>query len=600
MTATKYFLIFILTITHYSCANNQDINIVNEGKKLNQFFENEFEKSVARYPTWQTYLGRKTNYGKLDNQTLEYAKEDYRSSKQSLIKLKSFNYESLSDADKISYQIYEYQLKGSIEGYNWRFHHFPLNQMFGYQAETPAFLINMHQVGNEEDAKAYISRLKEIKRVFSENMIFLKKQESLGIFPPKFVFSKVINDSKNVISGKPFSTSNEDSTLLEDFKRKLKKIKASPDKKVALMKQAEEALKFYVKPAYDNLISYIEYLDKKVTTNNGAWSLPNGNAFYNYRLSRITTTDLKADEIHKTGLKEVHRIHAEMRKVMSKVNFKGGLKKFFQYMKGNKFLYPQTKSGRRAYLNEVDKVVSNMKMALPQVFNTFPKAELKVKPVEAFREKSAGIAFYNGPSLEGNRPGIYYVNLYKMADNPKYKLEALAYHEAIPGHHMQIAIAKELEGIPTFRKTTGFTAYSEGWGLYAELLPKEMGFYSDPYSDFGRLSMELWRATRMVVDTGIHSKKWSREQAIKYLSDNTPNSKLEIMKGIERYFIMPAQATAYKVGMLKILFLRSKAKNRLKSKFDLAEFHDVVLKNGAVPLFILEDNINSWIQKKSI
>lgn len=238
-----------------------------------------------------------------------------------------------------------------------------------------------------------------------------------------------------------------------------------------------------------------------------------------------------------------------------------------------------------------------MKKSLPKMFNTFPKAELVVKPVEKFREKSAGIAFYNGPSLYGNRPGKYYVNLYKMEDVSKYEMEALAYHEALPGHHMQIAIATELEGIPKFRKLGGYTAYSEGWGLYSELLPKEFGFYKDPYSDFGRLSMELWRACRLVVDTGIHYYKWSRDKSIKYLTDNTPNAELEIEKGVERYFVMPAQATAYKVGMLKILQLRWKAKMLLKNNFDIKAFHDVILKDGAVPLNILEEKVDSWTQK---
>ncbi len=598
MYKLKWILSFILLTTICSCSNHSNTTSEIEGKKLNAFFEMEFEKGVARYPTWQTYLGRKTNYDKLDNETLEYDEESYELDRKALKELKKFNYNILSDADKISYDIYKYQIEKSLEGYKWRFHTFPLNQMFGYQSGTPAFLINMHQIENKAHALAYISRIKEIKRVFKEKMTYLKEQEKRGIFPPNFVFEKVITDSKNVITGVPFTAKGKDSTLLEDFKRKLKKLKLTAGVKSELINSAKSALLNYVRPAYQDLINYVKYLDKKINVNHGAWSLPDGKDFYNYRLSKITTTDLKSDEIHNKGLQEVKRIHNEMKDIMKKVNYKKDLKSFFKYMKQDKFLYTQNKAGRAAYLKDANKVIKDMKDALPKIFNTFPKAELIVKPVEAFREKSAGIAFYNGPSLEGNRPGTYYVNLYKMADNPKYKLEALAYHEAIPGHHMQIAIATELKGIPTFRKTGGFTAYSEGWGLYAELLPKEIGFYKDPYSDFGRLSMELWRATRMVVDTGIHAKKWSREKAIAYLKSNTPNSDLEIMKGIERYFIMPAQATAYKVGMLKILALRAKAKKELQKKFDIAEFHDVILKDGAVPLFTLEQKVNKWIRKK--
>lgn len=598
MLAIRNVILLLVVLLIQSCANGPKIDSVQEGIKLNKFFEEEFEKNVARYPTWQTYLGRKIDYDKLDNETESYSKIEHELDKQSLKKLKTFHFSALSEADKVSYKIYEYQIKMSLEGHKWRYHSFPLNQMFGYQAQTPAFLINMHRIDNKSDALAYVSRLKEIKRVFDERMVFLKKQEKLGIFPPNFVFEKVISDSQNIIRNRPFdNTSKQDSTLLADFKKKISKLKMTKKEKRELETKAKENLIAFVKPAYEELISYTKYLDNKIDKNEGAWSLPNGKSFYNYRLKKITTTDLKANEIHKTGLAEVVRIHNEMRSIIKKVGFKGSLKEFFIHMKDPKFLYPQTKKGRSAYLKRTNEVIAEMKKALPKIFKTFPKAELEVKPVEAFREKSAGIAFYNGPSLEGNRPGIYYVNLYKMADNPKYKLEALAYHEAIPGHHMQIAIAKELEGLPTFRRTGGFTAYSEGWGLYAELLPKEIGFYKDPYSDFGRLSMELWRATRLVVDTGIHAKKWSREKAINYLKDNTPNSDLEIMKGAERYFIMPAQATAYKVGMLKILALRSKAKKKLGSKFNMADFHDVILRDGAVPMFILEDKVDEWIKR---
>ena len=239
-----------------------------------------------------------------------------------------------------------------------------------------------------------------------------------------------------------------------------------------------------------------------------------------------------------------------------------------------------------------------MKGDLPKLFNTFPKADMEVKAVEAFREKSAGKAFYSRPAPDGSRPGIYYANLYSMADMPTYQLEALAFHEGIPGHHMQIAIAQELEGIPSFRKYGGYTAYSEGWGLYSELVPKELGYYSDPYSDFGRLAMEIWRAARLVVDTGLHDKQWTREQAIQYLMDNTPNPQGDCEKAIERYIVMPGQATAYKIGMLKIVELRERARTQLGDQFDIREFHDIVLRDGAVPLAVLEETVDAWLESK--
>ncbi|MEM7040632.1 MAG: DUF885 domain-containing protein, partial [Bacteroidota bacterium] len=326
---------------------------------------------------------------------------------------------------------------------------------------------------------------------------------------------------------------------------------------------------------------------------------PDGENFYNFALQRTTTTDLSAQEIHQTGLAEVARIHDEMRAIMQKVGFKGNLSAFFDFMRTDKqFYYPNTPEGKEQYLARAVDIIDSMRVRLDQLFITQPKAELIVKPVEAYREKSAGKAFYNQPAPDGSRPGTYYANLYDMANMPTYQMEALAYHEAIPGHHMQLSIAMELDGIAKFRKHEHFTAYIEGWALYTEFIPKSMGFYSDPYSDFGRLAMELWRACRLVVDTGIHWKKWSREKAIKYLKDNTPNPEGDIVKAIERYIVMPSQATAYKIGMLKIQELRAKAETAMGDQFDVRKFHDVILTNGSVPLNILEELVDDYIATK--
>ncbi|MGO3156191.1 MAG: DUF885 domain-containing protein, partial [Mesonia sp.] len=272
---------------------------------------------------------------------------------------------------------------------------------------------------------------------------------------------------------------------------------------------------------------------------------------------------------------------------------------FFDFMRNDsQFYYEDSAEGREAYLTEAKQIINTMKGRLGDLFNVLPKADIKVKAVEAFREKSAGKAFYQAPALDGSRPGIYYANLYHMKAMPNYQMEALAYHEGIPGHHMQIAISQELDSIPMFRKFNFYTAYVEGWGLYTEFLPKEIGFYKDPYSDFGRLAMELWRACRLVVDTGIHAKKWTREDAIAYYKTNTPNEEGDCKKMVERHIVMPGQATAYKVGMLKILELRRKAKKELKDKFDIRDFHDAVLSQGPLPLNYLENQIDKYIEAK--
>lgn len=288
-----------------------------------------------------------------------------------------------------------------------------------------------------------------------------------------------------------------------------------------------------------------------------------------------------------------------MRKIMKRVGFEGSLQEFFTFMREDpQFYLPATPEGRQAYLDTAKQRIDEMREALPDYFGILPSAPMIVKRVEAFREQSAGKAFYQSPAQDGSRPGIYYANLYDMNAMPTYQLEALAYHEGIPGHHMQRAIAQELDGIPQFQKFLSFTAYTEGWGLYTEELAKDMGFYSDPYADFGRLAMELWRACRLVVDTGIHVKKWSREEAVDYLVAQTPNAKYDAQKAIERYIAMPGQATAYMIGKLKIMELRNKAMEELGDKFSWQGFHDQILKYGPVPLSILEENVNQWIAEQ--
>lgn len=409
----------------------------------------------------------------------------------------------------------------------------------------------------------------------------------------------VISDSTNIITGKPFAGDNE-SVIYADFHKKVSALDIKEKDKKALIKKAENAMQENLAPAYNKLIDYLAKLEAKADTRAGAWKFPQGEAFYNAALKRTTTTDLTADEIHRIGLDEVKRIHLEMAEIMKQVEFKGDLQAFFTYMRDSeKFYYPANKEGRERYMKEATALIDNMKTRLPEYFISLPKADLIVKRVEEFREQSAGKAFYEAGAIDGSRPAIYYANLYNMKEMPTYQMDALAYHEGVPGHHMQISIARELEDVPQFRKFASYTAYIEGWGLYAELLPKEMGFYADPYADFGRLALELWRACRLVTDTGLHAKKWTREQAIDYLVKNTPNVERDARRAIERYIVMPSQATAYKIGMLKILELRENAKAKLGEKFDIREFHDQILKSGAMPLDILEEQIAVWVASKS-
>ncbi len=571
-----------------------------ESDRANVFFENSFQELLDRSPMYQSYLGIKDQQDKWDNLSDAHAWEDLDIRMRQLSELRSsIDPARLDDQALLSYKLFIKNIEDEVSSFRWRKHNYPVNQMHGYHSWIPSFLINIHRMSELKDAQDYVSRLQGIAPLIDQLIVNMKEREAMGILPPQFVFPRVISDSENVIKGIPFDDSGKDSTLLEDFRKKIADLEISDEEKDNLAENAKQALLDSVGPAYKKLVAVLKEQQKLATTDDGAWKFPDGEAYYNAALKSTTTTDLNAEEIHNIGLAEVERIHGEMRDIMKQVSFEGSLQDFFRFTREDKqFYYEQSEEGKEAYLRDARKIIDTMKSRLDEVFITKPKADITVKAVEPFREKSAGKAFYQRGTPDGSRPGVYYANLYNMSDMPSYQMEALAYHEGIPGHHMQGSIASELENIPRFRKFGSYTAYGEGWGLYSEYLPKEMGFYSDPYSDFGRLAMELWRACRLVVDTGIHWKKWSREDAIRYLEENTPNPSGDIVKAIERYIVIPSQATAYKIGMNKILELRAYASDALGDKFSLREFHDLILKNGALPLDMLEDLVRSWVEEK--
>ncbi len=598
----KNILIFGVSILLIACSNNEkneisDKVITFESQKANDFFETQYQEDLNSKPEDQTYLGIKKDADKWNDYSDVFAAKELKHCKQSLQWLKdSINTDALDSATKLSYDLYKSKLENQISDYKYRLYNYPVNQMHGMQAEVPAFLINMHQITDVKDAENYIARLNGMKPLFDQLVINLKNRQDAGIMIPKFVFFKVIEDSRNVITGAPFDKSNRNSTLLEDFSSKVIALDISDDEKKNLINKGIDGLLNGVFPAYTHLIKTLEEQEKVATNEDGTWKFPNGEAYFKNALKRTTTTNLTSDEIHQLGLSEVTRIHDEMRIIKKSVGFEGDLQSFFKFMKvDSQFYFEDSNEGRAEYMQEATMIIDSMQTRLDELFITKPKAALKVKAVEGFREKSAGKAFYQDPAPDGSRPGTYYANMYDMASMPSYQMEALAYHEGIPGHHMQLSIAQELTSIPKFRKFGSYTAYIEGWGLYSEFVPKEMGFYSDPYSDFGRLAMELWRACRLVVDTGIHTKKWTREEGIKYYTDNTPNAELDAIKMVERHIVMPSQATAYKIGMLKILELREMAKERLGDKFDIRKFHEVILSNGALPLNVLENIVNKWV-----
>ena len=592
-----------VTLTAWSAraADPADPLVAAETARANVFFERVFDENVARSPMFMTQLGMKTDYDKWDDISETRALEDFELGVKQFAELKrTINFDLLDDQAKVSHRMFVRDAEHAIEGWRWRHHNYPLNQMSGLHSEAPALLINFHRVDNVSDARAYLARLRGLGPLLGQLADGVELRAAKGIMPPKFVFALVSDSCREVITGAPFDSSAKKSALLEDFEGKVGALTdANAATKAQLLADATAALTGTVKPAYEKLIALLQTHEKRATTDDGAWKLPDGQDFYAFAVRGSTTTRLTPEEIHQLGLREVARIHEGMKAIMRQVGFKGDLQAFFKHIRtDDKFYYPTTPEGKAAYLKRATEIIDTMRNRLDEFFITKPKAPLVVKPVEPFREQGAAGAFYEQPAPDGSRPGAYYVNTIDMRGVPIFEMETLAHHEAIPGHHMQIAIAQELTGIPRFRKFGGNTAYVEGWALYAEYFPKEFGFYQDPYQDFGRLYDELLRAVRLVVDTGLHAKKWTREQTMDYFRTNTPNPERDVFTETNRYIVWPGQATAYKVGQLKILELRERAKQELGAKFDLREYHDLVLKDGAVPMDLLEENVRAWIAKK--
>ena len=568
-----------------------------ESERLYAWFDEVFEANLARSPMYQTYLGRKTDYDRWNDASPEFEAESYEIGQANLAHMReNFDFDALDESAQLSWRLFEYDAERSEAGWRWRDHGYTFTPRSGPHMNTPTFLINNHRVDTLSDAEAYIARLEGMGDYLDQNIANSRRSAELGILTPRWTYDPMIATARNVITGAPFDDSGEDSPLMADFRGKVETLDIDQAEKDRLIAEAEAALTSVVEPAYQRIIALFEEQSEIATDDDGVWKHPDGGEFYNYLLNNYTTMDLSAEEIHQLGLAEVERIHGEMRAIMDEVGFEGSLQDFFEFMRTDEqFYYPNTDEGRADYLADATALIDTMRETLPQMFNTFPEAELEVRRVEPFRENAAGKAFYQRPAPNGTRPGVYYANLRDMADMPTYQMEALAYHEGIPGHHMQLAIMQELDGVPAFRRFGGYTAYTEGWGLYTEYLPKEFGFYSDPYSDFGRLAMELWRACRLVVDTGLHYHQWTRQEAVDYLLENTPNPEGDVRNAIDRYIVYPGQANAYKVGMLEILRLRGVAEESLGEAYDIRDFHDVVLTQGAMPLAVLEERVNNWI-----
>lgn len=576
-----------------------------ETERLFAWFQSEFEQEIARSPLGQTYLGMVTDmeaYGQWDDASeAEFRAGLQREADRIRYMNENFDFDALTQEAQVSWRFSEFIAANNRQQAEFWDHGLIFTQFFGPHSQMPTILIGYHRVDTVEHAEAYISRLNGLGPLMRTYTAQADERAQNGVVPPAFAYPVIIATAEGMITGAPFDDSGEDSPLMADFRNKVDALDISDEEKQDLLARGATALTESVGPAYRDLIATMQRHEELADgANNGAWALPEGAAYYESQLRNYTTrTDMTAEQIHQTGLAEVERIHNEMRDIMAQVGFEGSLQDFFEFVRtDDQFYYPDTEEGRQRYLDESAAMIDELMVVAPQYFGQLPRGQMDVRAVEPYRIETATGAFYEQGSLDGTRPGAYYVNLANMRDNPTYLMQSLAFHEGAPGHHFQVALSQELENTPMFQRLAWYSAYGEGWALYAENLGKEMGFFTDPYQDFGRLSYEVFRAARLVVDTGIHHYQWSEEQANEYMLEATPMPAGDIANEVRRYMVWPGQAVSYKVGMLSILELRGRAQDALGDDFDWGEFHDVVLTNGSVPLSLLEELVETYIAEK--
>ncbi|HEX8141265.1 MAG TPA: DUF885 domain-containing protein [Pyrinomonadaceae bacterium] len=565
-------------------ARGQSDNANETGRALHALFAAEWDYTMEQNPTWASTLGDRRWNDRWDDDSLEAIRKRQAHTTEALARLKKIDRSRLSAADQLNYDLFMKDLEMDAEGYKYRLYLLPINQRGGIQtADELTELLRFQTVKDYED---WIARLRTFPALMEQDMTLMREGAKAHIMWPKIVLGRVPGQIDKQIVANP-----EDSPFYKPFKTFPDSIPASERERLA--KAAREAIAGGVIPSFQKLKTYFagEYMPAAFDQV-GIWQMPQGAELYAYLARRYTTTAMTPQEIHEKGLSEVKRIRAEMQAIMEKVGFRGTLSEFFTKLRTDQqFYYKTPEELLEAYRALAKRIDPN----LVKVFKTLPRMPYGVTPIPDKIAPDTTTAYYNRPAGDGSRPGLYYVNLYKPETRPKWEMMALSLHESVPGHHLQIALAQELGEIPNFRRYGGYTAFVEGWGLYAESLGEEMGLYDDPYSKFGQLTYEMWRAVRLVVDTGMHYMKWDRQRAINYFMENAAKTEQDIVNEIDRYISMPGQALAYKVGQLKITELRERARRALGDRFDIREFHDAVLLSGAVPLDVLERNVDAWI-----
>jgi uncharacterized protein (DUF885 family) len=570
--------------------------------KVEWFYDRVFLQFALANPELLTQIrlleqvGLRGHNAKLADASIEHETRELEKVKRDVATLKSYDASGLKGQDRLSYDVFDYFMSMQVAGERWRFHSLPISQHFGMQSTLPSLLIQNQQVKDATDAAHYVARMDAFALKFDQVLDGIREREKRGIFPQRFVIDKVATQMKGFVS-----LGDKANPMVVALKEKLSKIQWMPEaERVEWIAKAEAATARSVIPAYQKVITHFEGLKSKVTKNDGVWAWPDGDAFYQYCIENQTSTKLRADEIHAMGLTDVARLTTEMDAALKAAGFNDGsvAQRVRAVSELPAQLYPDTEAGRAEILRDYQRIIDEISKGMEASFSVRPKAGVEVKAVEKFAENESAAAYYQSPPLDGSKPGVFFANLRDVKETPKFTMRTLAYHEAVPGHHFQIAIAQELQGLPMFRTLIPFTAYAEGWALYSERLAWELGYQKEPLDNLGRLRDEMFRAVRLVVDTGIHSKRWTREQAIAYMMEKTGMGAGEVETEIERYIVDPGQALAYKVGMNKILELRERAKTALGTKFDIREFHSAVLKNGALPMAVLEQVVDEMIRTK--
>ncbi len=565
---------------------------------LLEFLDGAYLRMLANNPSLATAQGDSTGNDRWEDLSDRGLAADAALARRELRTLqRRFDPAQLDAASQLQYRVFVAQQQLMLDRYVWRNHLYPLNQIVGPHVDVPRTLVSQ-PVRSADEARAYIRRVRATRAHLAGLVSRLQAQARLGIYLPKSIYPILLSQTRGVIAGAPHGTEG-DSPIASDFRRKLAALELPQAERAALESALHDALLRELQPAYQQLIATFEAHAARTPIDAGVWQLPRGAEFYSFLLRQFTTTDIAAERVHELGLAEVARVQDEMRTIMREVGHTGDLKSFMQQLKSDpRFFLRDDAAGRTAYLERARNIVAGMQARLPEVFLTPPPLPLEVRATEPYRTAGAPSGFYEAGTPDGRRPGTVYLNLERLDTRPLYDLEWLLYHEALPGHHLQISTILVDRSVPRLRKVNRWwqdTAFVEGWGLYAERLAREMGFYQDPYANFGRLSGELWRATRLVVDSGLHSKRWSREQAIQYLDEHTPSPRSSNEQAVDRYLAVPGQATAFTVGMLQILEERERAKRELGTRFDLREFHATLLRSGYLPLWAMRENVTAWI-----